>query len=116
MKKYLEYKQKNDEVINGEEIEFNGETHVIGKMTPEEVEQMKTEGAELLETKVTYKGKLTPLKEIKSGKSLFEITEAIELEGNFTGMWYVWREIRMQERMNNFSLKAQKEIKALING
>ena len=81
MKKYLEYKQKNDSVVNGEEIEFNGETHIIGKMTEEEINEMRVEGNELLKTEVTYKGEKIPLSKIKSGKDLYNITEAIELEG-----------------------------------
>ena len=115
MKKYMEYKEKNDSVVNGEEIEFNGETHVIGKMTPEEIETMIEEGKELLKTEVTYKDHKRALSSIKSGKDLFNITEAIQLEGNLTGMWYVWRQIRMEERLKTFSPKAQKEIKALLS-
>lgn len=116
MKKYLEYKQKNDSVVNGEEIEFNGETHIIGKMTEEEINEMRVEGNELLKTEVTYKGEKIPLSKIKSGKDLYNITEAIELEGNFSAMWYVWRELRMKERLESLSPKAQKQIRQLLNG
>lgn len=114
MKKYLEYRQKNQQVVEGEEIEMNGVKYTIGKMTPEEVEEMKKEGDELLKTKVTYKGKEVELKDIKSGKDLYNITEAIQLEGNFSGMWYRWREYRMQERFGKLSEKAQKELKVLL--
>ena len=114
MKKYMEYLEKNKVVSEGEEIEFNGEKHIIGKMDDEEIATMRAEGIELLNTKVTYKGKLTPLKDIKSGKDLFNITEAIQLEGNLTGMWFVWREYRMEERFEKLSPKAQEQIKALI--
>lgn len=115
MKKYMEYMEKNKVVTDGEEIEFNGETHIIGKMSDDEITQMKAEGVELLKTEVIYKGKPTILKDIKSGKDLFNITEAIQLEGNLTAMWYMWREARMEERLNNLSPKAQKEIKELLN-
>ena len=115
MKKYMEYLEKNKNVINGEKIEFNGEEHIIGKMTEDEITEMRAEGIELLKTEVKYKGKLTTLKDIKSGKDLFNITEAIQLEGNLTGMWYVWREIRMDERLQTLSPKAQEQIKELLN-
>lgn len=115
MKKYLEYKEKNDTVVNGEEIEYNGETHVIGAMNEDEVIQMRATGAELLKTEVTYKGEKTPLSNIKSGKDLYQITEAIELEGDFTAMWFVWRELRMKERLESLSPKAQKQIRQLLN-
>lgn len=115
MKKYLEYLAKNQTVTDGEEIEFNGEKHVIGKMTEDEITEMKAEGIELLKTEVTYKGEKTKLKDIKSGKDLYNITEAIELEGNFTAMWFMWREYRMEERMKTLSPKAQKQIKALLS-
>ena len=114
MKKYMEYLQKNKTVTDGEKIEFNGEEHVIGKMTEDEITAMRAEGIELLKTEVTYKGKKVPLSQIKSGKDLFNITEAIQLEGNLTGMWFVWREIRMEERLKTLSPKAQKQIKELI--
>ena len=113
MKKYLEYLEKNRTVTEGEEIEFNGETHIIGKMNEEEITNMRSEGIELLKTEVKYKDKMVQLKDIKSGKDLFIISEAIELEGNLTGMWYVWREIRMKERLSKLSEKAQEEIKKL---
>lgn len=113
MKKYLEYLAKNKTVTDGEEIEFNGEIHIIGKMDEEEITTMRAEGMELLKTEVKYKDKVVQLKDIKSGRDLFNITEAIELEGNLTGMWYVWREIRMEERLKNLSSKAQEQIKAL---
>lgn len=115
MKKYLEYLAKNKTVTDGEEIEFNGETHIIGKMDEEEITTMRAEGIELLNTEVKYKDKIVQLKDIKSGRDLFNISEAIELEGNLTGMWYVWREIRMEERLANLSEKAQKQIKELLN-
>ena len=114
MKKYLEYRNKNQKVVEGEEIEMDGVKYTIGKMTPEEIEEMKKEGEELLNTKVTYKGKETHLRDIKSGKDLYNITEAINLEGNFSGMWYVWRTYRMQERFSKLSEKAQKELKELL--
>ena len=113
MKKYLEYLAKNKTVTDGEEIEFNGEVHVIGKMDEEEITSMRAEGIELLKTEVKYKNKTVQLKDIKSGRDLFNITEAIGLKGNLTGMWYVWREIRMEERLKNLSSKAQEQIKAL---
>ena len=115
MKKYMEMMQKNKVVTDGEEIEFNGEKHIIGKMDEDEIATMRAEGIELLKTKVTYKGKETELKDIKSGKDLFNITEAIQLEGNLTGMWFVWREERMKEKMKTFSPKAQKQIKELLS-
>lgn len=115
MKKYLEYLAKNKTVTEGEKIEFNGKVHVIGKMDEEEITSMRAEGIELLKTEVKYKDKTVQLKDIKSGRDLFNITEAIELEGNLTGMWYVWREIRMEERLKNLSSKAQEQIKALTN-
>jgi hypothetical protein len=114
MKKYMEYLQKNKTVVEGEEIEMGGVKYTIGKMSPEEIEQMKKEGEELLETKVTYKGKETSLGEIKSGKDLFNITEVLELEGNYTGMWYVWRQKRMEERFNKLSEKAQSDLKKIL--
>ena len=114
MKKYMEYLNKNKTVTDGEIIEFDGEEHIIGKMSEDEIAQMKAEGIELLKTQVKYKDKMTPLSDIKSGKDLFNITEAIQLEGNLTGMWYVWREKRMEERMKNFSPKAQEQIKTLL--
>lgn len=114
MKKYMEYRQKNQKVVEGEEIEMDGVKYTIGKMTEEEIKEMEKEGEELLSTKVTYKGKETELKDIKSGKDLFNITEAIQLEGNYTGMWYMWRKYRMEERFNKLSEKAQKELKAIL--
>ena len=113
MKKYLEYRNKNQQVVNGEEIEFNGETHIIGKMTDDEIINMRAEGTKLLQTEVTYRGNKVPLSAIKSGKDLYNITEAIELEGDFTAMWFVWREIRMAERLETLSPKAQEQIKQL---
>ena len=114
MKKYMEYLAKNKKVTEGEEIEMDGVKYTIGKMTPEEIAEMKKEGEELLKTEVKYKGKLTTLKDIKSGKDLFNITEVLNLEGNYTGMWYVWREIRMNERFGKLSEKAQKELRELL--
>ena len=114
MKKYMEYRAKNQKVVEGEEIEMDGVKYTIGKMTEEEIQEMEKEGEELLSTKVTYKGKETELRDIKSGKDLFNITEVLELEGNFTGMWYVWRKYRMEERFNKLSEKAQKELKKLL--
>ena len=114
MKKTLEMIQKNNKVVEGEDLEYNGEVVKIGAMNKEEVAEMVKEGEELLDTKVTYKGKETPLRDIKSGKDLYNITEAINLEGNFTGMWYVWRSYRINERMGKLSEKAQKDIKKLI--
>lgn len=114
MKKYMEYRSKNQKVVEGEEIEMDGVKYTIGKMSPEEIEEMKKEGAELLSTKVTYKGKEVELKDIKSGKDLFNITEVLNLEGNFTGMWYMWREERMKERFNKLSEKAQEDLKKLL--
>lgn len=114
MKKYMEYRNKNQKVIEGEEIEMDGVKYTIGKMTEEEIQEMKKEGEELLQTVVTYKGKETQLKDIKSGKDLFNITEAIQLEGNYTGMWYVWREYRMQERFSKLSEKAQEDLKKVL--
>ena len=107
--------QKNNTVVNGEEIEFNGETHIIGKMDEEEISEMVKEGEKLLSTKVTYKGNEVELKDIKSGKDLFQITEAIDLQGDLTGMWYVWRTYRMEDRLKNLSPKAQKQIKELLS-
>lgn len=114
MKKYLEYRNKNQKVIEGEEIVMDGVKYTIGKMTEEEIQQMEKEGEELLKTVVTYKGQETQLKDIKSGKDLFNITEVLNLEGNYTGMWYVWRKYRMEERFNKLSEKAQKELKELL--
>lgn len=114
MKKTLEMMQKNQKVVEGEELEFNGEIVMIGAMNEEEIAQMVEEGKELLSTEVTYKGEKTELGSIKSGKDLFNITEAINLEGNFTGMWYVWRQKRIEERMGKLSKKAQEDIKKLI--
>lgn len=114
MKKYMEYRNKNQKVIEGEEIEMDGVKYIIGKMSEEEVAQMEKEGEELLKTEVTYKGQKTQLKDIKSGKDLFNITEVLQLEGNYTGMWYVWRKYRMEERFNKLSEKAQKELKTLL--
>lgn len=114
MKKYMEYMAKNKKVIEGEEIEMDGVKYIIGKMSEEEIAQMEKEGEELLKTEVTYKGQKTQLKDIKSGKDLFNITEVLQLEGNYTGMWYVWRKYRMEERFNKLSEKAQKELKALL--
>lgn len=114
MKKYLEYRNKNQKVVEGEEIEMDGVKYTIGKMTPEEIEEMKKEGDALLKTKVTYRGNEVELKDIKSGKDLYNITEAINLEGNFSGMWYRWREYRMEERFNKLSKKAQEELKKLL--
>lgn len=114
MKKYMEYRNKNQKVVDGEEIEKDGIKYRIGKMTEEEIQQMEKEGEELLKTVVTYKGQETQLKDIKSGKDLFNITEVLNLEGNYTGMWYVWRKYRMEERFNKLSEKAQKELKELL--
>lgn len=114
MKKYIEYRNKNQKVVEGEEIEMDGVKYIIGKMSEEEIAQMEKEGEELLKTEVTYKGQKTQLKDIKSGKDLFNITEVLQLEGNYTGMWYVWRKYRMEERFNKLSEKAQKELKALL--
>lgn len=114
MKKYLEYRNKNQKVVEGEEIEMNGVKYTIGKMTPEEIQEMEKEGEELLKTEVTYKGQKTQLKDIKSGKDLFNITEVLQLEGNYTGMWYVWRKYRMEDRFNKLSEKAQKELKEIL--
>lgn len=114
MKKTLEMIQKNQKVVEGEELEFNGEVVMIGAMNEEEVAEMKKEGEELLDTEVKYKGEMVQLKDIKSGKDLYNITEAIELEGNFTGMWFVWREYRIKERMSKLSEKAQNDIKKLL--
>ena len=114
MKKYMEMMQKNKVVTDGEEIEFNGEKHIIGKMSEDEIATMRAEVIELLKTKVIYKGQETELGDIKSGKDLFNITEAIQLEGNLTGMWFVWREARMEKRMKTFSPKAQEQIKELL--
>lgn len=114
MKKTLEYIEKNNKVVEGEDLEYNGEVVKIGAMNEDEIKEMRKEGEELLQTEVTYKGEKIPLKNIKSGKDLYNITEAIQLEGNFTGMWFVWREYRIQERMGKLSKKAQKDIKKLI--
>lgn len=114
MKKTLEMISKNKKVIEGEELEFNGEIVMIGAMNEEEIAEMRKEGEELLDTEVKYKGGWTKLRDIKSGKDLYNITEAIELEGNFTGMWFVWREYRIAERMGKLSEKAQKDIKKLL--
>lgn len=114
MKKTLEMIQKNRKVVEGEELEFNGEVVIIGAMNKEEITEMIKEGEELLDNEVTYKGEKVALRDIKSGKDLYNITEAIELEGNFTGMWYVWRTYRIKERMGKLSEKAQKDIKKLI--
>lgn len=114
MKKYLEYRNKNQQVVNGEEIEMDGVKYIIGKMSPEEIKEMEKEGEELLKTEVTYKGNKVTLKEIKSGKDLFNITEVLNLEGNYTGMWYVWRKARMEERFNKLSDKAKKDLKELL--
>ena len=108
MKKYLEYRNKNQKVVEGEEIEMDGVKYTIGKMTPEEIKEMEKEGEELLQTVVTYKKQEVMLKDIKSGKDLFNITEAIQLEGNYTGMWYMWRKARMEERFDKLSDKAKK--------
>ena len=114
MKKTLEMIQKNQKVVEGEELEFNGEVVMIGAMNEEEVAEMKKEGEELLDTEVKYKDEMTKLRDIKSGKDLYNITEAIELEGNFTGIWFVWREYRIKERMSKLSEKAQNDIKKLL--
>lgn len=114
MKKTLEMIQKNQKVVEGEELEFNGEVVMIGAMNEEEIAEMKKEGEELLDTEVKYKSEMTKLRDIKSGKDLYNITEAIELEGNFTGMWFVWREYRIKERMSKLSEKAQNDIKKLL--
>lgn len=114
MKKTLEYIEKNSKVVEGEDLEFNGEIVKIGAMNEEEVAEMKKEGEELLNTEVTYKGNKTKLRDIKSGKDLYNITEAISLEGNFTGMWFCWREYRINERMKKLSKKAQEDIKKLL--
>lgn len=114
MKKTLEMIGKNQKVVEGEELEFNGEVVMIGAMNEEEIEEMKKEGEKLLDTEVKYKGEMTKLRDITKGRDLYNITEAIELEGNFTGMWYVWREYRIQERMSKLSEKAQNDIKKLI--
>ena len=114
MKKTLEMIQKNQKVVEGEELEFNGEVVIIGAMNEEEVAEMVKEGEELLNTEVTYKGEKVALRDIKSGKDLYNITEAIELEGNFTGMWYVWRTYRIKERMSKLIEKAQNDIIKLL--
>lgn len=114
MKKYLEYRNKNQKVVEGEEIEMDGVKYRIGKMTPEEVEEMVKEGEELLDTVVKYKEKDTPLRDIKSGKDLYNITEAIQLDGNYSGLWYVWRTYRMKERFEKLSDKAKEDLKKLL--
>ena len=114
MKKYMEYRNKNQKVVEGEEIEMDGVKYTIGKMSEEEITEMVKEGEELLSTVVKYKGKEVPLREIKSGKDLYNITEAIELEGNYTGMWYVWRTYRMEERFEKLSEKAKQDIKKIL--
>ena len=114
MKKTLEMIQKNQKVVKGEELEFNGEIVMIGAMNEEEIAEMKKEGEKLLDTEVKYKGEITKLRDIKKGTDLYNITEAISLEGNFTGMWFVWREYRIKERMSKLSKKAQEDIKKLI--
>lgn len=114
MKKTLEMIGKNQKVVKGEELEFNGEVVMIGAMNEEEIVEMRKEGEKLLDTEVKYKGEMTKLRDIKSGKDLYNITEAIELEGNFTGMWFVWREYRIKERMGKLSKKAQDDIKKLL--
>lgn len=114
MKKTLEMIEKNKKVTDGEELEFNGEIVMIGAMNEEEIAEMKKEGEELLKTKVTYKGEEIELKDVKSGRDLYNITEAIELEGNYTAFWYVWREYRIKERMGKLSKKAQSDIKKLL--
>ena len=114
MKKTIEMIQKNKKVVEGEELEFNGEVVMIGAMNEEEVAEMRREGEKLLDTEVKYKGEMTKLRDIKRGKDLYNITEAIELEGNFTGMWFVWWESRIKERMGKLSKKAQEDIKKLL--
>ena len=110
MKKIMEMIEKNRKVVEGEELEYKGEVVMIGAMNEEEIAEMKKEGEELLDTEVKYKDEMTKLRDIKSGKDLYNITEAIELEGNFTGMWFVWREYRMSK----LSKKAQNDIKKLL--
>lgn len=114
MQKTMQMIQKNQKVVEGEELEFNGEIVMIGAMNEEEVAEMRKEGEKLLNTEVTYKGNKTKLRDIKSGKDLYNITEAISLEGNFTGMWFCWREYRIQERLSKLSKKAQEDIKKLL--
>ena len=114
MKKTLEMMQKNKKVVEGEELEFNGEVVMIGAMNEEEIAEMRKEGEELLDTEVKYEGKVMKLRDIKKGSVLYKITEKITLEGNFTGMWFVWREYRIKERMSKLSEKAQEDIKKLI--
>ena len=69
MKKTLEYIEKNNKVVEGEDLEYNGEVVKIGAMNEDEIKEMRKEGEELLKTEVTYKGEKYHLKTLKVVKT-----------------------------------------------
>lgn len=115
MKQIIKSIIKNKKVIEGEKIQFNGETIIIGKMNEEEIKNFLKEGQEILENKITLRGEKIKLGNIKSGKMLFNITEKIALKGNYSAMWYAWREKRIEEKKKELTPQALKELEELIS-
>lgn len=114
MKQTIKYIKKNQEVRNGEPLEFNGETIMVGKLSDEEVANLIEEGNKILSTSVKYRGENLTLRDIKSGKTLYNITEGIQLEGNFSALWYAWREARIAEKMEGLTPEQKEGIEKLV--
>ena len=114
MKYIIEKLEQQKAVVEGEEVTIDGEVFVLGALTEEEKEEMIKEGKDLANKTFNIDGKKTKLIDIESGKRLFEITDVLNLEGNFTGLWYVWRAKTIMNAFKKKSEKAQADLTKVL--
>lgn len=114
MKYLLKQLQKQQETVEGEKVVIDGEEFKLGALSEDEKKEMIEEGKELANKTFNINGKETKLIDVESGKKLFEYTEVLELEGNFTGFWYIWRHKKIQKEFNKKSKKAQEDLKEIL--
>lgn len=120
MDRYLKYLKKNLAMTLGSKIKIGKVEKIVGTKTEEEIEEMRERGLKILETPITLDGTEIVLMDVKSGSLLYQIFEEFQEELVKLGidfsymqcMWFVWREMRMKEMLNNFELPIQEAIKA----
>lgn len=118
MQKIIEMHDKNAKVTEGETITFNGEEIEIPGMTQEEINQMIEDGKKIGDIEITKtiddEDVEMKLIDIKNGREVYKILNALEVEENLQAFWYVWREQKIEKRLETLSEGKRNKIKKLL--